>query len=114
MFCVSLAAANASRPLREPPSASAAQAQFGPRGRKVGGACVPPQLFMVAYGSQRGSGSVRDAAIVTPQRLEPPPAGKRPFRSASAPTVRLKGDSVILFPIPSPHLLFSEPLDNNC
>lgn len=40
------------------------------RGVSVGGACVLLQLFMVASGSQRGSGYVRDAAIVTPQRLE--------------------------------------------
>lgn len=41
-----------------------------PRGCFVGGACVLLQLFMVASGSQRGSVDVRDAAIVTPQRLE--------------------------------------------
>lgn len=56
----------------------------------MGGACVLLQLFMVASGSRRGSVDVRDAAIVTPQRLESEPAGTDRF---TAHPHRPKGES---------------------
>lgn len=53
-----------------------------------GGASALLQLSMVAYGSQRGFGYVRDASIVTLRGFKTTTCRDRYFRCAAEPTER--------------------------